>query len=150
MTSPFANLLLKLQARLTANAPAIRFIDQDWNQLQQANPPVSWPCALIDFSETDFTQMQGYQDGKVNVTIRLATSTFTSTSSIVALDIREDAVEFYETEQALYEALQAWDADGLLVNDLVRISAATEKREDGLRVRVIVFECTFCDASVTG
>ena len=150
LTSPFALLFNKLIEKITADAADIRFIDQDWSQLDFQDPPISYPCALIDFPETNFTQMQGYQDGNATVRIKLIYRSFTSTSNITSGTNRETALQFYELEQQLYAALQAWDADGLLINDLVRQSATTEKRDDGLRVRVIDFACSFNDKSVTG
>ncbi len=150
MTSPFATLFLALQSRITEQVPDIRFIDQDWNQLDFDPPPVSYPCLLIDFSETAFTQMQGSQDGTFILRLKLIYRSFTATSNITPVANRQDALEFYELEHKLYLALQSWTNSSALVNALIRKSAATDKRDDGLRVRVIDFEGTFNDSSVTG
>lgn len=150
LASPLAKLFEKLIARLEAEVTDIRFIDLDWNQLDFENPPITYPCVLIDFPDTQFAQMQGYQDGTATVRLKLIYRSFTATSNITPDANREAALEFFELEQEIYEALQAWDADGQLINDLVRISTTTEKRDDGLRVRVMEFTCTFNDKSVTG
>lgn len=150
MNSPFANLFLKLIEKIDTEVSEIKFIDQDWNQLDFENPPVQFPCALIDFPETPFAQMQGYQEGEAQVRIKLIYRSFTATSSIIPAENREAALAFYEIEQKIYEALQAWNADGLLVDDLIRTNASTDKRSDGLRVRVIDFKCMFADQTVTG
>jgi hypothetical protein len=149
LTSPFSKLYKAIKDRITATVAAIRYINQDWGQLNFEQPPISYKALLIDFPETIFTQMQAYQDGKATVRLTLIYRSFTDTSNLAPGALEETALAFYELEQQVYEALQAWDADGLLVNDLIRTNATTEKRDDGLRVRVIDFECTFCDASVT-
>lgn len=149
LTSPFAKLFNKLITQIKAEVTAIRYLDQDWDQLGETNPPVSYPCILIDFPETQFAQMQGYQQATATVRLKLVYRSYTSTSNITPDANRETALQFYELEQQLYEALQAWYADGLLCNAMIRRSAATEKRDDGLRVRVIDFECAFDDNTVT-
>lgn len=150
LNSKFGLLFNKLIEKIEADVTDIRFTDQDWNQLDFQEPPISYPCALIDFPDTQFAQMQGHQDATALVRLKLIYRSFTATSNITPDANRETALQFYELEQQLYEALQAWDADGLLVNDLVRQSATTEKRDDGLRVRVIEFACSFVDDTVTG
>ena len=42
--------------KLTANVTAIRWVDFDMGQLNEAPPPVSWPCALIDYSANTVEQ----------------------------------------------------------------------------------------------
>lgn len=150
LTSPLGQLFQKLITKIEAEVPGIRFIDQDWDQLGDEQPPVSYPCVLIDFPETGFTQMQGYQLGIATIRLKLVYRSYTSTSNITPDVNREAALQFYELEQQLYEALQAWYADSLLCNAMIRKSAVTEKRDDGLRVRVLEFEGAYNDASVTG
>lgn len=150
LTSKFALLFNKIIEKIETAVTSIRFINQDWNQLDELTPQITYPCVLIDFPDTQFTQMQGYQDATCLVRLKLIYRSFTATSNITPDANRETALQFYELEQQLYQALQAWDADGLLVNDLVRQSATTEKRDDGLRVRVIEYACTFNDSTVTG
>lgn len=149
LTSPFALLFNKLITQIEMEVTAIRYVNQDWDQLGEQNPPVTYPCVLIDFPDAQFEQMQGYQQATAIVRLKLVYRSYTSTSNITPDTNRETALQFYELEQQLYEALQAWYADGLLCNAMIRRNAATEKRDDGLRVRVIDFVCAFDDNSVT-
>lgn len=154
MNSPFANLYLAIQARIISEVPEIKWIDHDLGQLEAFDgdrPPVQWPCLLIDFSETTFGQMQGYQEGDMNILLRLAFDEYQQTNADTPAYVLEQALEYYEIEQKVYKALQAWNASNTLVNALIRISAASEKREnDNLRVRRLVYQGTFADSSVTG
>ena len=154
MNSPFANLFLKIQEKIKAEVPEILWIDFDLGQLEAFDgqrPPVEWPCLLIDFPDTVFRQMQGYQDGDVNIVLRLAFDEYESTNAETPTLILQSALDYLEIEQKIYEALQAWDADGLLTNDMIRQNAQSEKRnDDNFRVRRITFSATFSDNSVTG
>lgn len=149
LTSPFANLFDKLVTQIS-NVSGIRYVNQDWNQLDHENPPVSYPCVLIDFPETKFDQHQGFQKGTVTVRLKLIYKSFSDMGNLVSNTVQETALQFYELEQAVYEALQAWYADSLLCDAMIRQTAATEKRDDGLRVRVMEFQCGFNDSTVTG
>lgn len=149
LSSPLANLFEKIITRIQAQVAAFRYINLDWNQLDFQQPPITYPALLIDFVDTAFAQMQFYQDGTAIVQLKLVYRSLTDTSNLTQAQYREAALEFFELEQDVYEALQAWYADNLLANAMIRTNAATEKRDDGLRVRVITFQCTFSDASVT-
>ena len=55
------NIFLAIQDRLS-EIPALKYIDKDWGQLRFENPPVKFPCALIDMANADFKQMgRGFQ-----------------------------------------------------------------------------------------
>lgn len=152
LQSMFSLLFNDIIARLEAEVPELKHIDLDWNQLDIANPPIAYPCALIDFSETTFAQMQGSQQGDSTVRVKLIYRSLTGTSSFVPEVNRETGLQFFELEQKVYSALQAWyGGTGItLTNALIRQSATTDKRDDGLRVRIIDFACSFDDSSVTG
>lgn len=150
MTSPFSQLLLALQAYINTQVPAIKFIDQDLGQLEEVNPPVQFPCLLIDFVETTWQQQQQGQDGTITVQFKLGFAPYENSSHITPLAVREDALEFYELEHTLYTKLQTWNAGGLLQNPLIRKVSRTEKQEERkLRVRVNDYECLFSDLSVS-
>lgn len=148
MNSPFANLFSELKTLLMA-VSGVRFVDLDWNQLDFENPPISYPAVLVDFPETSFSQFQRHQNGRVLVRLKIIYASFTNTSSLTPGDLESTGLAFFELEQAIYEALQTKDASGLLADVLIRKSAITEKRDDGLRVRVVDFECSYIDSTVT-
>ena len=43
-----------IQQRLQT-IPEFRYIGEDWGQLNFEQPPVDWPCALIDLGNVDFS-----------------------------------------------------------------------------------------------
>lgn len=149
MNSPFANIYLSLMARIKSQVPEIAWIDFDLGQLEAYDgdrPPVEWPCLLIDFASTEFAQMQGYQEGDTPITLRLAFDEYENTNGDTPVPVLEQAMTYLEIEHKIHQALQAWYADGLLTDALIRLSAGSEKRnDDNLRVRRLVYRGAFSD-----
>lgn len=151
MNSVFAQLFLAIQNHLKDVLPTIRQVDQDLGQLdyypEDGRPNVSWPCLLLDFDATADELGDGVQWLSINVNCRLAFSPYSSAASFVPDIVREKALEFYEVELQLYQALQGFDAGGI-VQPLSRMGAIiTEKREDPFRVRQMTFTTATQDFS---
>jgi hypothetical protein len=149
-TSLFALLFIQLQDHIKTECPDIRWIDQDLGQLEfyEIRPPVSWPCCLIDFSQTTYEQQQ--QDrlqGNLTFTLRLGFDVWSPSASTAPVDVREKALMMYDIEQNLYKAIQGFNAGGLM-QDCSLINIATERRDgDSFRVRVLTFTSTTDDST---
>ena len=150
LQSFFAQLLLKLQEHIKTEVPEIRYINQDLGQLEvydMGSPAVSWPCVLVDMSDTNYADLhQGVQEANIcTVVFRLGFNPFSQTSNLQPEEVRKLGLYYYELEQKLYQALQGYNADGLC-QPLTRTRMATEKREeDAFRVRVMIMTTAFED-----
>jgi len=146
MKSLFAQLFLAIQTRIINMVPEIKWIDQDVGQLEhyEVRPSVQFPCILIDFMNTQYNQ-EGNNTQMVNLQIelRLGFSPFQSANSVSPDISKQQALQFYEVEQKVYEALNNWvpaDAEGnSLTEPLIRFQAATERRNDPYRIRTMQF-----------
>lgn len=141
MDSLFAQLYLAIQEQIKTLVPDVIWIDQDMGQLEgyENRPSVSFPCVLIDFPTTQYSGLgEMVQWAEVNISIRLAFAPFSSANSVAPDISKEAALHFYEIEDKLYQALQGFTAEGC-VQPMVRIAAATERREDTYRVRELIF-----------
>lgn len=145
--SPFANLYLKVMARLLEQVPELRYIDQDMGQLEhyEIRPAVSFPCALIEVDEFDFSEVgsQLRQIGEGFVIIRLGTPAFSPANNLAPAAVREKALDYYNVEEKIYQALHGWNADGF--SKLLRRKSKREERNDTIKVRVMVFATSFDD-----
>lgn len=152
LQSFFAQLFIKLQTRIQQKVPAIKWVDQDLGQLEwyEQRPSVAWPCVLIDFNSTTYDQMPGNEQwGNATFVLRLGFPAFSAANSATPQATKENGLQYYELEQLLYQAIQGYDADGL-IQPATRLSAYTEKREgDNFRIRALVFNTTFQDDSAT-
>lgn len=141
MTSLFAQLYLSIQAQIKIKVPEILWIDQDMGQLElyETRPAVVWPCALIDFPATQYSnEGQLVQWAMVQINIRLGFAPFGSANSEAPQLTKEQALDYYEIENKLVKALHGFTANDA-VQPLVRQSTATERRDDAYRVREIIF-----------
>lgn len=145
--SPFANIYLKVMERLALMVPELRYIDQDLGQLENytTRPAVSFPCGLIEVDEFDFSEVGNElrQIGEGVVMIRLGYPAFNPANNLAPAAVREKALEYYNIEQKIYQALHGWCADGF--SRLLRRKSKREERDDTIKVRVMVFAASFDD-----
>ncbi|MDR1917016.1 MAG: hypothetical protein LBQ58_10630 [Synergistaceae bacterium] len=138
-----------LVARLKEKVPALRWIDFDFGQLEQAsagqNPPVAYPCALVSIAIPrchDLTET--IQTCEARITLRLAFNPLASgrTAANAPGDVREQALSPYDTIADVYAALQGFENGHF--NALSRVSQEKESRNDIFIYRM-VFRCEFED-----
>ncbi len=152
LQSYFSLMLLSLIKRIAEKVPEIIWIDQDFGQLEHYDerPPVSFPCVLIDFNTTTYDQeSQQEQIGNPNINFRLGFAPWSQSSNTAPQAVQEKALYFWELELKLYQALQGWNPVGDICQPLTRVSATTERREDPLRVRSLIFTTAFEDDTAT-
>jgi hypothetical protein len=157
MTSVFNTLLIELQARIltalpdTPDIPGIRYVEQDMGQIDvyDIRPAVPDTGVLIDYISTNYIQRQlKAQWAEMNINLKLYMGNFSSSNSLAPLNVREKALFYYEMESKLYLILQDWKANDLLMLPMKRVSSSSEKREDGIRVRNIIFKATYEDRTL--
>ncbi len=151
MTSPFANLFLALQQRISSNVPAIVHIDQDLGQLSigktNTRPPVSFPCVLIDFEHFNFESMgENAQTAKGTVVIRLAVAPHSKSAQTTPTEWLQQAIGYYDLEWTLHKQLQGW-SPGDDFGALDRTGTTTQSNTPNYRIREIRYSLTFDDYS---
>lgn len=48
-------IFLSIQSRLASLVSSLQYIDKNWGQLNIPQPPVKWPCCLIDLDSIDYS-----------------------------------------------------------------------------------------------
>jgi len=156
MDNFFGTLFLDLSTFLKAEVPELRWIDQDFGQLEvfEYRPDVAFPCVLIDFPQAQFSNLSELsQLGDILISVRLGFAPFAQSHHGAPLNVREKALEYYTLEQKVYEKVQGWHNDHC--QPLNRTNSQTEQRvsasgsqdASGLRVRVLLFTTSFEDHS---
>lgn len=154
--SYFGQLFLDLSEHIKTAVPEIRWIDQDFGQLEQFEyrPAVSFPCCLVDFPLANYSNnAELAQIGDITVQLRLGFAPFDKSHVGAPTTVRERAVDYYAIEQKVVEAVQGWFT--AYTQPLIRINAGTEQRMSasdqadsiGLRVRVVNFSTCYDDLS---
>lgn len=106
-------LYLAINAAIASKVPAIRWVDFDMGQLDVNEPPVSWPCVLVDFNSSQV------ESGAENTSLEL-----TSVDVVIGFKLRErthsktdtafrdEALEHLDTVDAVRVALQGLAGSG--------------------------------------
>lgn len=148
-TNYFGQLLIDLADHIKEEVPAIKWIDQDFGQLEsfEYRPAVDFPCVLIDFVATTYDQLAELaQMGNITVMLRLGFAPFSASNQTAPLDVREKALEYYAIEQKVFEAVHGFETE--YSGPLMRVSSDSEQRDkDGLRVRILTFTASYEDLS---
>lgn len=153
----FGQAFLSIQARIMAEVPAVKWVDQDMGQLEhyETRPAVQFPCVLIDFINAGYKEEgQLVQWGDITVQLRIGFAPFSSANSAAPVSAQEAALQYYDIENDIFKALHGWtpvygDPQVPIADPLIRVTAATEQREDAHRVRVNHFTTAFEDDGAT-
>ncbi len=125
--------------KIKASVAAIRFTDFDLGQLDKENPPVSFPCVLMNFDNGDYEKTgQKTKNGTLTVMLRVAFRLHERTHSIAEESYRNEALEFFDTLEALDFALD--DLSGTTFSGLTQTKFKQENRAD-LRIWQLYYEC---------
>jgi len=115
-----STIIKDLMEMLEESLPQVKYIDKDWGQLDFEQPPVGWPCILLDIEEVDPRQLNdGNEQDAAIVVLTVANKRTNSSSShapttakdksMATLDLTDDVheeVRGYRAENAEYNALQ--------------------------------------------
>lgn len=139
-------LLIALCDQLKNNVPDLQWVDVDQGQLNVSErPPVAFPCCLVEMS---YPQCVNYTAGaqrvQVRFQLRVAFNALGATNAAAPREVREKALEQYDTLQQIHKALQWWNY-GRKINPTTRVSVAPESRSDGLKVYKAIYESAFVD-----
>jgi len=132
-----------INATVKASVPEIRWVDFDLGQLDAEAPPVSWPCVLVGFDDSEFVDLlQGVQQGQWMVDVKVGFRLRERTHSKAADSYRAEALDHIDILQRLHLALQAAKT-GCIVS-VSRVGVTTEKVPDYriyiLRYQVVAYE----------
>ena len=100
-------IFLSIQDRLATLVPALRYIDKNWNQLNIPQPPVQWPCCLIDLDSIDYSQTSS-ADRLADATIILTVATQHTVRSSAKATTKADAYDILDVLESVIEALDGW------------------------------------------
>jgi hypothetical protein len=126
----------------------LRWIDLEYGQLEipEDSYPVQFPCALIDFPEMSFDNEGNLnQQAMVAIQVRIGIDLYEDFHIVdgqAAID-RETALQRLQIVNKVYTALHGYEED--YFTPLIRTSLGTERRDDGIKVFVIVFQCAAKD-----
>lgn len=141
MKEVFKDILERLKA-----IPEFRYVGEDWGQLNFEQPPVDWPCALIDLGNAEFSSegMKAQQvEATVNITI--ADIRYHSVSSVLPPEQEAKAFEIFDLIAKVNKLLHGTGGENY--SRLCRVSLKKMLREDAVREFVMTYKFNYTDAT---
>ncbi|MDR3226063.1 MAG: hypothetical protein LBT56_00125 [Prevotellaceae bacterium] len=149
MDSFFSKLYLDLQERIKSAVPEIEWIEQDFGQdiFDEWRPNVAFPAVLIDFPSTTYSEIGNInQSAQAAIMLRLLFAPFSQSYEDAPIEVRQDALQFFEIENKLVNALQGWTPTGAYCQPLLRRAAASvNNNRIGLRIRNLSFSTAYLE-----
>ncbi len=146
-------LLTDIQARLELKVPQLRYIDEDWGQLEyfSPTPPTKWPCALIDLSVpatwSNFGKLG--QLGLVQIKLRIADLRISNTSNKAPQFQKDAGFSIFELIELVHKAIHGYSGHSSY-SRLIRTTGPSRiKRDDGVRIYEVIYTSEVCDVSAT-
>ncbi len=100
-------IFLAIQNRLSTMVPALRYIDKNWNQLNMPQPPVQWPCCLIDLDSIDYSQA-AHLTRLAEASIRLTVADHHTVRSSAKAPSKSNAYDILDVLENVIEALEGY------------------------------------------
>ena len=108
--------LLDIQTRITTKVSALKYVDEDWGQLDyfSQHPPVQYPCCLFDIGDVTWTnQGKKQQSGTANIVITVANLKLSNTSAKAPIGQKNNAWGIHSTIiQAIHQSLHGYMPKG--------------------------------------
>lgn len=140
-------LLIDIQNRLTAIVTTLKYVDEDWGQLDYYNvaQPVKYPCSLININTASYSNEGNLvQQGLINVIITVCDVKLTNTSGSAPQLQKQAAWKVYDIIDAIVKALHGW-AGSPNYSKLCRIQINRRKNDEGLNLFDIIFTTNLQD-----
>lgn len=144
------NILIQdIQNRLASEIMALKYVDEDWGQLDDYSPnfPVKWPCALIDIAQVQYSNLgKTAQLGEAAITITIADIKLLNSSSKAPANQKAEQANYLQLIKDVHACLHGWSGHGHY-SKLIRTNFKRIKRDDGVRQHVTTYTCRIEDTS---
>ena len=138
------HILQAVMERLQEQVPDLRYIAEDWGQLDFYNeaPPVKFPCALISVSNIKFeSHTVGCRWATMTILIRVADAPAVSGTMAAPETYRNRAFAIFDLMDTIGNVLYAFGGDEF--NELEQKTITHYSREDAIREYAMLFETEY-------
>ena len=139
-------ILQNIQNKLTSEVTDLKYVDEDWGQLNMYQPPVKWPCCLIDITAINYTHLgidrtkvpQTRQTGKIAVKLTLANLKLTNSSGMAPQSQKDQAWFIWDLADKIHEKLHGF-CPGENCTKMMRSNLQRSVRDDGVQEYFITY-----------
>lgn len=104
-------IFLQIQDRLAAQVPGLKHIDKNWGQLNVEQPPVKFPCCLLDVEQVEYSQLTG-RSRMAQADIALVVADQHIVRSSGHAPAKGDAYAILDILHSVMECLEGWRVPG--------------------------------------
>nr|DAN20579.1 MAG TPA: hypothetical protein [Caudoviricetes sp.] len=124
----------------------LRYCGEDWGQLNFEQPPVDFPCALVDIMDAGYTsQSKGVQTAEITISVTVADIRYNGiTANLPARQAEQEFSIFTLIENV---NRQIHGHGGVSYNRLSRASMKKILREDSIREFLITYKTSYTDST---
>lgn len=136
-----------IQDRIKSEVPEIKYIDMDYGQLNEENPPVKYPAVIIDIDGMECEQLQECGDAKlqrVTASIRITLAWLHTSPSNQASPSRNTALKYWDVLGKIHQALQGF-TDGEHFGALFRTRMASRMAAKGMIEKDVYYSTIFLE-----
>lgn len=140
-------ILTSILEKLKTEIPELKYIDENWGQMELEQPPVKFPMAIIDMGTAACSnQGMGIQLVDATVVVTVAALRLSQTSGGVKPERREQAFEFYDLLHKIHAALHGF-APAEYSSRLTRIALSNSATGNGVKVVDLTYRLTYREKS---
>lgn len=115
----------------------LKYVDKDWGQLDVEKPAVGFPCALIDITRVDYTDLSaGWQLASGTFTVKVANQRTNSSSAHAPSTAKNNSYAALELCDAVHLALNGFNGSHTQSEYAPLVRTSFYKQENGLK-----YEC---------
>lgn len=139
-------IFLAIQNQLQTTVSALKYVDKDWGQLKYDQPPVQWPCVLIDIESVNYSQMgQGYQKAEADICVTVGNVNHVRSSAMASS--KTDSYETIELLDSIHQALQLFS--GKHFQPLQRTNLRKVFSDKGAEIYEMTYKTAFIVEKIT-
>lgn len=140
-------LLIDIQNRLIERVPELKYVDEDWGQLDYYNvaQPVKYPLAVININMAAYTNEGAFvQQGLINIVVTVCDIKLSNTSGAAPQLQKQAAWKVFDIMDGVVKALHGW-AGSPNYSKLSRIQINRRKNDEGLNLFDLIFTTNLQD-----
>lgn len=148
-------ILNAIQKNIDTNLPAVKYIDENWGQLDIYGPeiPVKWPCVLIDLNQAPQFSNTGKkmnllpvnrQQGTVVVELTVAALKLTNSSFKAPPTQKWHGFEIWEIVNDLHKIIHGWQP-AEQSGSMTRTGMSKVRRDDGVQEIRVLYSLSLYD-----
>jgi hypothetical protein len=124
----------------------LRYIGEDWGQLEVDTPPVSYPCALVDVDGFNYSQTGNLEQlGDGTVYVRVADQRMVNISANAPEYLHQASIDFFEILDEIRKKLHGFSGENY--SALIRTSFKRVRRADAGREYLFTFKTSYQESN---